>query len=427
MKTFYLKYVKPFLRIDKSPFVFLFCWGYIELVNLLFFLFTDRNRPFVRYSYFRKPFLVLVILFIYSFLSSYILDYQLFKLFQQFFVISIVMYIYSRFFDKYEGNTELLFINYIKASVLISVLGLLQVIVYFFSRIDIFSIFSWLPFPHTLGNGLIRLRSICPEGGMLGTLLNPCLVYLFYFNDKYQLIGKYKYVILLAAILTSAGTTVVTFASIFYFKYISKHKYIDFVFALFLVLGGIGFFISMSSSNMIYNKNSRGLGAVIYKIQETANVLTSLDDFESIEGTNVSTFVLTSNFYASNNAPNRLLGTGLGTHRQNYENYVPYSRHPAYGLNKDDGYSLMNRMYSEFGIVGILLFIVFVLKGLDRKDVISFSVLFYIVGVFLRGGLYWQTGNIFFFYLFFLAKKRYNESFLIKKYNENYFCNNCNV
>ena len=81
------------------------------------------------------------------------------------------------------------------------------------------------------------------------------------------------------------------------------------------------------------------------------------------------------------------------------------SDHPAYGLNKYDGYSLLIRLYSETGLIGLSLFFLFVGRNYNRNSLINSSIVFLIVSFMLRGGHYTLNGTVFFFFMYYWTRK----------------------
>ena len=252
----------------------------------------------------------------------------------------------------------------------------------------------------------------------LGTILAPAFIYCFYFNDSFRILKNKKWIIGIAALLTSAMTIVVTTIIMLYLKYVSKNKVIDFITLLVLALGGSVFLITTISKTEKVTSSNAGLEGIFMRVQDTTDILLSLDDLNKLEETNASTYAWATNFYVARHAPSRLTGTGLGTHQQNYHSVYKNSNAYSYGLNAEEGYSLLNRIFSEFGYIGLVLYLFFMVRHLDRKDVISFSLFFYILSAFLRGGNYLIAGVIFFHYFYIISKEM--------NYGKNNKRNNCN-
>jgi len=369
------------------------------------YFFIYKNKIQIRRDYINKPLFVLVLIIVYSVVSFSFLEYDLKKLFQQSFLFFLFIIMYGTFFSINEKKLDDIFKGYLNASFVVSILGLVQVVFYYLTFVDIFAHFSWLGRAHCITNSLIRLHSICPEGGQLGTVLSPAIVYIIYFKDKWNFLGWKKWVIVIAGLMTFSITFFIALFFSLYFRFVSKNKIVDIIVLILLIMWGVNFIV-VTSGKYSRAEEKSGLAGIEMRLAESAALLFSLNDLESIKNTNTSTYAWMTNFYVSRHAPYRIFGTGLGSHQQNYLNVYHDDSAYAYGLNSEDGYSLLNRIFSEFGILGLICYICMIFRHVDRNDVVSFSVLFFIIGSFLRGGNYFLTGCIFFHYLFFLAKKQ---------------------
>jgi hypothetical protein len=139
---------------------------------------------------------------------------------------------------------------------------------------------------------------------------------------------------------------------------------------------------------------------------------------DSYEDMNASTYALLVNKWVAANAPSRIFGTGLGTHEQSYKKLYNNNTYQLYGLNSEDGYSLYNRIFSEFGYVGLVSLFVFLIIFLNTKNIINLSVLFFIIAVIIRGGHYTLYGTVMFFYLYYLTSKSSGRYKFISEQNE---------
>ena len=386
----------------------IFCFHWIELICLFYCTITRINK--IKKNFISIPLRIIFIIFIYSFITSYILGYNQTKLFQQTFFFIIFTFLYATFFTAQEKKLDDLFKKYLKASYVISLLGLIQVIFFFFFDIDIFSHFTTLGYLQCISHRIIRLRSICPEAGSLGTILAPAVFYIIYFKDKWGIVGPQKWIILAACLFSTSMTFVVTVLFALYFRFLSKNKKFDIITIIICLIWGSTLITYASQKKYEQNISYANAKGIKMRLIETSSLLLSLDNLEEMEKSNASTYAWMTNLYVSRHAPFRLTGTGLGSHKQNYLRTYQNASVYNYGLNADDGYSLLNRIYSEFGLLGLALYLFFIFRRLDRKDVISFSLLFYLVSAFLRGGNYFANGCIFFHYFFFIAKNQYFES-----------------
>ena len=123
------------------------------------------------------------------------------------------------------------------------------------------------------------------------------------------------------------------------------------------------------------------------------------DVFETL---NMSSYATMVNVWVALNAPNRIMGTGLGTHELNY--YREYkSDYIFYGLNAQDGYSLLNRLYSEFGVLGLILCLWVIYRNYNLNNIINISVFFLILTLLIRGGHYVRYGFIFWAFLYYYS------------------------
>ena len=153
----------------------------------------------------------------------------------------------------------------------------------------------------------------------------------------------------------------------------------------------------------------------MYKIQETYLTIESLTSENvspySFEGLNESTYASLTNYWIAFNAPCRFFGTGIGTHQQNYESLYQSSYY-SYGLNEDDAYSLFARILSEFGYLGLIIYLLFVYKRFNKRNILSFCFLNFIICYLIKGGHYTLNGVVLFHFLYY---KSYNTVLKIEK------------
>jgi len=101
------------------------------------------------------------------------------------------------------------------------------------------------------------------------------------------------------------------------------------------------------------------------------------------------------------------VGTGIGTHQQNYETSYK-SNYINYGLNEEDAYSLFARLLSEFGYIGLCLYILFVAKFFNKSNIFSFCFLNFIICYFIKGGHYTLYCAALFHVLYYKCHKTIN-------------------
>ena len=251
----------------------------------------------------------------------------------------------------------------------------------------------------TVGGIFLRVNGIVMEPGLLATLLTPAVAY-----------------------------------HILAFKNCNKRHTLLLLFAMFITFSTIGYVVSgLILADKLLFRSSRRVRLILWPAvflltvlfvgrTDTGNsdeksvfseITTKIGDSfdgirqlqpEYIEMLNLSSYATLMNLYVAHHAPNRLTGTGLGNHPYNYEK-VYVSDHPAYGLNKYDGYSLLIRLYSETGLIGLSLFFLFVGRNYNRNSLINSSIVFLIVSFMLRGGHYTLNGTVFFFFMYYWTRK----------------------
>ena len=322
---------------------------------------------------------------------------------QQIIVLSTFFLLYEQFFKANKNSLFSLFRRYLFAVYIVSIIGFFQLIIYFLFKINIREFFSDY-MTQTISDRLIRVSSVLAEGGELGTSLIPALIYLFYYNDKFNLLGNRKWWIAGISFFTMSP-----FVYIFWITYLINRlafflKPIKSVLTI-LLIGGV----AIGLYNVIQEKDydSTGLSGILMRISGTYNTLSVLAEESDIReilssSNNSSTTALMANTYVGIYSPSRLLGTGIGTHEQNHKQLIsPYfSDSSSALLNAEDGYSLFNRLLSEFGIIGILLYILFLYKYYNKTNILNICFFWMIICLFIRGGSYILYGTIFvhFFY-----------------------------
>lgn len=300
---------------------------------------------------------------------------------------------------------------------IICVLGLIQFIVCFFTMIDIFP-FSLDGYTQRLPGGrIMRIHSILNEAGNLGTCLTPIIAYIL-FDKKFFKANKGKSIIIIIThLLTFATVSYVLLALLLFVKMYMKVRSLKYI-LIAATITIIPFFInSLNASVDSIEKDSHNSGffsMMRQKIIETS-IFFELKDPQAFEALNASSYATLTNLWVAANAPCRLTGTGLGTHQENYRELYSNEKYPFYGLNSEDGYSLFVRILSEFGILGIILYYIFVIKNFNFKNIVNFSIFFLLIALWIRGGHYTFYGTVFFHLIYYYTSKKrdstqFNES-----------------
>ena len=366
----------------------IFCDFYIELLCLIISLalyINSTKKIYLNHSIF----LILIIIFLSSSLNIITLKYDFDKFFQQFCLVSTFILFYYLIFRELKNNISSIFKKYIKVSYIISLIGLFQFLIYFVSGFNICGIIhnsSTEILPH-----IIRINSIVDEPSYLSMTLTPAIVY--YINNSFS--NKIEsYVICSCFFLTFSTTSFFIILLAILYRIILRRRYkliLTSCFGLIIGLSFLGIEVKTEGNN----------NEIIRRITDTINGLSSLDP-TNFEGLNLSTYSLLTNTWVAFNAPHRLTGTGLGTHEQNYINTYK-SDYSEYGVNKEDGYSLFNRVYSEFGLIGCFVMVGFIFKFFNKNSIINVSIVFVLLTFLLRGGHYVRYGFIFWVFMYYFS------------------------
>ena len=344
-----------------------------------------------------------------SFITITFLNYDYTKFIQQAILLTIFLLCYEQFFYHNEENIVSLFIKYVKMCFCISVFGLIQELIFLAAGINIA---ESLPFYHQtliFGN-LLRVTSTLSEGGYLGTILIPCLVYLFYYNDPFVVLGKKKYLVLIISLLTFSPFVYIFFFVLFFIKLRNKLHYFKILSVIALLCAIVYSSVRIYSSE--YESEAGGIEGLLMRYRDTISMIDLLREsdiqIEDLAMLNTSTAVMYTNLYVSFMAPSRLIGTGLGTHSQNHSLIVNATFEEEYNFmeyNVEDGYSLMARLLSELGICGIILYILFIVKCFNKDNLLNICLFFILCCYFIRGGSYVDFGTVLFHFAYFLTSR----------------------
>jgi len=367
-----------------------------KFVEPLFIPFIALN-VFVKYKIrtSRKLMFLFLSVFVYSLLIDICTKYPIDKLIQQSLVLFVLFISYDLIFKNFKSNIDFLYRRYFDISFLCSIIGLIQFAVYFFWKKNIFSFIT----ADFQDYSVIRVSALFVEPGYLAQFLIPAAATII-LSDVYRKQKKIRSIfIFLCGFLT--------FSPVFYFSvflilvihFLSKYNNLLVRFFL-LILSIFVAFLMWNALTANYQSNSGSfMGQLNTKIVESSKIIT-ISNPHDIDDLNYSSFALASNFYVAVHAPYRFLGTGLGSHGYNYKTvYTNVTLKST--LNDIDGYSLLNRILSEFGYVGLFLYLFWIIHFFNKKNIINISVLFYILSLFLRGGNYFMYGIVFFHFLYY--------------------------
>lgn len=331
------------------------------------------------------------------FLTHYLLtgvwyDYPFFKTLQQILLIILYFIAYSTLYKRNLSNIESIWDKYLKVCVFFAIIAWLQLFIYWGTGIDVL---LW-PGRNFTGNGIsLRLHSYFEEPAYYATFLTPYVA--FYMLDVKQ-IKQNRFcfsLVFLSYLLTFSSIGIVCLSFIFIYKlYNSRYK----VLLLFLLVIPILFLsVKALENNDTFENDQSQLEQAIAKISETITAFSNLSPGE-FELLNSSTYATVSNIWVAINAPNRMFGNGIGSHVHSYETLYT-SDFVYYGLNKADAFSLFTRIFSEFGVFGLLVVVLFLIVFMNKSNNMNLASLFFLIGCLIRGGHYTLNG----FFLFLMV------------------------
>lgn len=343
------------------------------------------------------------VLTVWSLLAILMVGYSPWKFVQQFILLFYFFSAYHILFNNNRDHINDIFRMYLRVAFVLCILGLLQFAVLYLTGFDIFFMFKEREYVLLETGNITRISSICAEPGNFSRVITPALGYYLFKDHRDRKEWTRFLVILLTFFLTFSTMSYVIFFAMVGYKYLIIKKNII-VRAAATVLSCIVAVFIFNIITATEGKIGQGedrtlLSDVSIKIRD---VVGGFKDFtpETIETLNLSSYATLMNVWVALNAPNRVFGTGLGTHEQNYQN-VYYSDSEFYGLNMQEGYALANRLYSELGLAGIFLFVWFLYKCHNKKNIINICVFFALLTVTFRGGHYTRYGTIFFLFLYY--------------------------
>ena len=358
----------------------------------------------------RNVLLGFAVLTLWSLGAIFAVGYAPWKFVQQF---VLLFYFFTAYYILFRNNRERIdrvFSMYLQVAYVLCWMGLLQFVAAYLTGYDIFFMFKERSLADMIvldAGSVTRVTSICAEPSNFSRVITPALGYYLFLENRTRKQWRRFGVMALAMVLTfSTMSYVVVFFMVAY-KYLVLKK------NLFVRIASLGLaaVAAIFIANAVFSTEGQigggerhsALSEISIKIRDVGQ---GLEDFspEAIETLNLSSYATLMNVWVALNAPNRLSGTGLGTHEQNYQ-AVYHSDSEYYGLNMQEGYALANRLYSELGMVGIFLFVFFLYKCHDRKNIINACVFFALLTVTFRGGHYTRYGTIFFLFLYYYTSQ----------------------
>lgn len=274
------------------------------------------------------------------------------------------MYLFYFLIIKYFDYDIIRIFNvYIKGAFWVCILGFFQIIAfkvnlkwgYDYSWLGLDGVRSYTGIKDGL-MGLYPIHSVYGEPAHFGCGIAPAsfvALYNLVFNKKVFITKFQSVIIVIAMVLTTATTAYFAILlAIIILILNSKSAY-----SLVIVLAMTIFsFIGLYNNNLKFRNR---VDAVVDLVKDDSSLKIAL-----LASTG-SVRILANNTYIAfkNASEHPLFGTGLGSHALAYYKYslIP-SWHEDYGLNYNDANSLLNRLLSETGYIGIIFLVFFLIR-----------------------------------------------------------------
>ena len=391
----------------KSPFEFYF--HYFIFILLIPFLFFKYGIPKFLIQILSVPFLI-------GLTHLSLENNNPFSLIKILGGLAITLYFSWSWISLLRFDINKIFIWYCMACWVITVIAVIQIIS-FLIGFELGYNYSWFLNKWSfVEGGLVgfRVNSILSEPTYLATALAPATyVSIHNFLSKQNYIF-YKYQSIIIVIINLLTTSSIGYLgiliSILLCTQTIRIRYIIF-----------GIILSVFTFNLAYNNVQD------FRSRVDAAIGLWIDNDYGIENTNNSSFVLYNNLHVAKENLKRypIFGTGLGSHETAFKRHsltkilLPYD----FEFNIKDGNSLLIRLCTETGLLGLGFVLLVIARGfiykVDNKKehmikhkIISQSLFVLLVLVLIRQGNYMLNGLPLLFLLYYYNGIHFKSSFI---------------
>lgn len=326
-------------------------------------------------------------------------------------LISYLFYYYV--LQRFEFDVRVLFKAYMNGAVFVSIIGAIQVVsivVGFRPGYD----YTWTGLFNKWGlsggEAGLRVNAIFSEPSTYAAIIAPAMFVALYnvVTTKTFMVKRWQSILILVV----------------YFFTFSSVGYIGIFVAIILLMVNYGFgrFILfflpllLLAFYVLYNN----VEDFRYRLDSTVYLFqTGQVDIGKQHG---SAIVFYNNYVVAteNFKTNFLFGTGLGSHPYAFDKYSITQNIETFGFanNSSDANSMLLRIISELGILGVIFSFVFLRRNFVRRDakdpdniywILSSATLCIIVLYLLRQGHYFLNGFPFFVWIYFYTRQNANE------------------
>lgn len=325
---------------------------------------------------------------------SYV-GYSFGKFIQQYVLLSITILGCDILFKSYVKDVEAFFMKYVSLVRLLAIIGLIQFIIYAITNVDILAFTAVTQIS-------LRIRGWLAEPGWYAAFLTPAVAYYLY-DREYRKKNKWYFRATMLSYLLSLSALAYFALFLMFIMYLYNRmaKALRII-MMAVVICSVLWIVSLSAQvGRTYEyDNDDFMGTIEMKIVQSFSVFNFFKP-EYFEKMNASTYATMTNLWVACNAPMRVIGTGLGTHELNYESEYRNTSYYLYGLNKEDAYSLFTRIFSEFGVVGVIALFLCLFLFHNRKSAINRAIFIYYMSMLIRGGSYTMYGIVLFAFMYY--------------------------
>lgn len=279
---------------------------------------------------------------------------------------------------------------YLSLSFYIAILGL----IFYFLKLNPFAYFD----------NEFRLMSIFKEPAHFVVVILPAC----YFFLRSKLFLKF-FVLFVSIILSESSLGYIGCGMMFIFPFFNLKKFKYLLVAVPLVL-------------TLFFYTYKNFESFQMRVDDSMDNLTVLKNGKFDESTNLSSYVMLSNLYiAKQNIIEHPFGSGIGSHHYMFTTRYHKTMRPPNYINKlghkfdnsFDANSLFTRISSEFGIIGIICVIFFLIRSFNlsfsNSNFILQGILIYFLLKLFRDGTYFPPELFFFIWMFYFTNQKITE------------------
>lgn len=322
--------------------------------------------------------------------------------------ITVSFTFYYNIIDNKQKVHEI-FKKYVSFSKYIAIFSIIQQVAHIFHISPIYDM-RWIVKEQLApANTLYRSMTIFREPSELALILFPsAFLSLYYFIGQYRknlygITNKITSLIIIVGYFftfSSSGYIGILIGCIFIWIEYFQHKHI---FKQFCILGTI-IIIFFTLYNVV----------PVFKLRLN-DTISVLKNHSNIGKSNISsqTIIINMNIAKESILNTKGFGSGLGSHIISYNKYINKLElsNVKYFFNKEDANSLLLRVISELGLIGITIILIFLYKNRNNEintinNIYSKTCLLYFLLRFLRYGHYFYGGLWMFVVIYIILSKK---------------------